>query len=156
MFVAECRWPIVKSHQIGNNNYFLADAEKYSSVLNYRLISVHRQVGTTYLGEAIPLFRLLLDSISTAALYLRLPWACLDSADFLYCVTFIFTCLLHLAQNELRALGTLTIAWFFSKKDFQRFQLKHTFLYNRLHDMYKTSIFIVFNVNLSVSHNLPL
>ena len=156
MFVAECRWPIIKSHQIGNNNFFLADAEKYSSVLNNRLISVHLQVLTTYLGSVRSFLHSVSSSIFTAALYLRLPWACLDSADFLYCVTFIFTCLLHLAQKELRALGTLTIAWFFSKKDFQRFQLKHTFLYNRLHDMYKTSIFIEFNVNLSVSHNLPL
>merc|ERR1719373_182963 len=41
--------------------------------------------------------------------YLRLPWACLDSADFLYWVTFIFTCLLHLAQYVLRALGMFTM-----------------------------------------------
>merc|ERR1719197_1194760 len=41
--------------------------------------------------------------------YLRLPWACLDSADFLYWVTFILTCLLHLAQKVLRPLGMLTM-----------------------------------------------
>ena len=99
--------------------FYIADAEKYSttcrwatfgSSAKHSLTSSYSMQFNHFTSSAIhsTLFSSSVFNLTLIA-HLRLPWACLDSADFLYWVTFILTCLLHLAQYVLRPFGMFTI-----------------------------------------------
>merc|ERR1719468_542474 len=77
-----------------------------------QVASVHSIFNTSFLVVLALRLKMGLDcppKPACLASYLLLPWDILDSADFLYWVTFILTCFLHLPQYVFLTLGMFTI-----------------------------------------------